>query len=255
MGKRKFKDGQIVWYTGPDLVTYEQGKTYTVLGYNKAFDMYGILSYLDDEVFLLPDDVLKPLSEEEEKEIRISDRMYEYYQDIPNVRVNLGDIDEKRLKEINEIAEDDVRNSRLKKEADEFLSEPEYNLYLLNLLEESFFVKADIKPSKRWVSEKCLYINEFDPARIIRTDDGEEYDWGSEDRVYDAGWPGHDNEFEKYLGKTTYNGHGGYPVSCCWLFDKKSLLELVNTFPDNFPDFDRSMLDKKQYVVIWCHWD
>ena len=52
-----FDKGQIVWYTGPDLVAYETGKTYTVLGYNKKLDMYGILSYLDDEVFMLPEDV------------------------------------------------------------------------------------------------------------------------------------------------------------------------------------------------------
>ena len=78
MTEQKYKTGQIVRYTGPDLVTYETGKTYTVLGYNAAFDMYGILSELD-EAYLLPDDVLQPLSEEETEEIRISERMYEYY--------------------------------------------------------------------------------------------------------------------------------------------------------------------------------
>ncbi len=255
MKDQRFKKGQIVWYTGPDLVAYETGKTYTVLGYNKKLDMYGILSYLDDEVFMLPEDVLKPLSEEEEKTIRISDRMYEYYHDVPDIRVDLGEIEEERMLQINETARDDVRNSRLKREAEEFLSKTEYELYLLELLEKSSDLRNGIEPSAQWFSETCLYIDEFHPENVIKTDKSEEYDWEAEERIYNGSWPAFDGELKRYLGRTTYEGHGAYPASCCWLFDKSSLLELVNAFPEIFHSFDSSVVDKEKYVMIRCHWD
>ena len=66
MSKQKYDKGQIVRYVGPDLVTYKKGKTYTVLGYNKKFDMYGVMSELD-EVYLLSGDVLKPWTDEEKE--------------------------------------------------------------------------------------------------------------------------------------------------------------------------------------------
>ncbi len=43
MAKQKYDIGQIVWYTGPDLVTYELGKTYNVLGYDEEFDILNML--------------------------------------------------------------------------------------------------------------------------------------------------------------------------------------------------------------------
>lgn len=55
---QKFKKGDKVKYVGPDLVAYEKGKLYEVVGYNKKFDMYGVMSELD-EAYMLPDDVLE----------------------------------------------------------------------------------------------------------------------------------------------------------------------------------------------------
>ena len=255
MGRQRFKAGQIVWYIGPDQAAYEQGKTYTVLGYDDASDMYAILSYLDDEISLLPDDVLKPLNEEEEKMIRISDRMYEYYQDLPDISVSFGDIDEDRLNKISEMAKEDVLSSRLKRGEDEFLSESEYKLYLFSLSQESFYLKNGIDVLREPFSEERLYIYEFEAAGIIKTDEGDEYDWKAKDSIFDTVWPVHNDEFKKYLGNPAYQGYGAYPASCCWLLDRNSLLELADAFVDVFLNFDRSLLDKEQYVVIWCHWD
>ena len=136
MARQKYIIGQIVRYTGPDLVAYEQGKTYTVLGYDKKLDLYEIMSELD-EAYLLPEDVMKPLSKGEEKEIRISDRMLEYYQSEGRCvkGSDFDAIDEKRLMNIIKIANDDVKNSRLKKDRDYFANDSEYRLYLSDLFD------------------------------------------------------------------------------------------------------------------------
>jgi len=257
MAKQKYDIGQIVWYTGPDLVTYELGKTYTVLGYDTEFDMYEILSYLDDEAFLLPEEVLKPLTKEEEKTIKISDRMYEYYLDEETEvsSKDFSEIDEERLSAILEKAKDDIKNNHLKRKREEFANDSEYRIYLSDLAGEAYYFKIGIETMSQSLSERCLYINEFYPENIVKTDDSEEYDWGSEGRIYDGSWPVHDDDLRKHLGKATYSGYGGYPASCCWLLDKKSLLELTNAFSDVFYSFDASKMNKELYIVIWCYWD
>lgn len=55
---KKFKKGEKVKYVGPDLVAYEKGKLYEVVGYNKTFNMYGVMSELD-EAYMLPEEVLE----------------------------------------------------------------------------------------------------------------------------------------------------------------------------------------------------
>ena len=257
MKERKYENGQIVWYIGPDLAAYEPGKTYTVLDYDEEIGSYEILSYMDDETFFLAEDMLKPLSEEEEKEIKISDRMLEYYQyeEDPASIECFDAVDEKRLTEIIEMARDDVRNSRLKREREEFASDSEYRIYLSDLAGEAYSVKYDIKTLSMPLSEQCLYIYEFYPENVIVTDDGEKYDWDMEGKIYDGSWPISDYDLGKHLGKATYDGYKGYPASCCWLLDRESLLKLADAFPDIIYSLDRTKLDKEQYVVIWCYWD
>ena len=256
MAKQKYGIGQIVKYTGADLVTYEQGKTYTVLGYDEESDGYGILSETD-EVYLLPEDALESLSEEEAKEIRISERMYEYYRE-KYIGVSSEDVEEldiEHLYRIVDISKDDIIHNRLKREADSFKNDAEYRFYLSNLYEEAYCIKFGIITLSMPYSEKCLYITEFNPENIIKGDETESYDWQSEDRVYKGSWPTFDNNLNNYLGKATYDGYGGYPASCCWLLDKASLLKLIDQFPDIINPFIRSKIDKDKYIVVWCYWD
>ena len=146
MSKQIYDKGQIVWYIGPDLVTYELGKTYTVLGYNKKLDMYGIMSDLDDEIYMLPEEVFKPLSEEEKKTIRISDRMYEYYCDDTELSYEeLTEADEERRSLIIKMAKDDIKNNRLKRDKDEFSNDLEYKIYLSDLAGEAYCLKHKMK--------------------------------------------------------------------------------------------------------------
>lgn len=58
----KFKEGEMVRYIGPDLVTYEKGKTYKVEGYDEELQMYGVMSELD-EAYLLDEKVLEKIEE------------------------------------------------------------------------------------------------------------------------------------------------------------------------------------------------
>lgn len=257
MADRKYKDGQIVRYVGPDLVTYEQGKTYTVMGYSEAFDLYGIMSELDDEVYLLPDDVLKSLTEEEEKEIKISDRMFEYYHDTEAVvsGKDFEAVDEKRLSEILEIARDDIRNSRLKRERKAFENDSEYRIYLSDLSGEAFYMRIGEEALSQPLSEYCLYIHEFDQNCIVKKEDGDRYDWGIEGRVYDGSWPTYNRDLNDFLGKPTYFGYEFYPVSSCWLLDRGSLIRFADTFPEVVHPLDKEKLDKDNYVLIMCHWD
>ena len=146
MSKQIYDKGQIVWYIGPDLVTYELGKTYTVLGYNKKLDTYGIMSDLDDEIYMLPEEVLKPLTEEEKKTIRISDRMYEYYSDdIELSYEELTEADEERQSGIIKMAKDDIKNNRLKRDREEFSNDLEYRIYLSDLAGEAHCLKHNMK--------------------------------------------------------------------------------------------------------------
>ena len=146
MSKQIYDKGQIVWYIGPDLVTYELGKTYTVLGYNKKLDMYGIMSDLDDEIYMLPEEVLKPLSEDEKKTIRISDRMYEYYCDDTELSYEeLKVVDEDRRSSIAKMAKDDIKNNRLKRGREEFSNDLEYGIYLSDLAGEADCLKHNLK--------------------------------------------------------------------------------------------------------------
>ena len=164
-------------------------------------------------------------------------------------------VNEKRLSEIIRIAKDDIKNNRLKREREDFNSDAEYRIYLSDLAGEVYYMKQGIETMSQWISERCLYINEFLPENVIQTDEGERYDWGAEGRVYDGSWPINDKKLDDYLGKPTYGGYEGYPVSCCWKMDRESVLKLAETFPDVIHSLDRSILNKEQYVVIWCHWD
>ena len=146
MSKQIYDKGQIVWYIGPDLVTYKKEKTYTVLGYNKKFDMYGVMSDLDDEIYMLPEEALKPLSEDEKKTIRISDRMYEYYNDDSELSYEeLTEVDEERKSAIIKMAKDDIKNNRLKRDREEFSNDLEYRIYLSNLAGEVDCLKHNLK--------------------------------------------------------------------------------------------------------------
>ena len=256
MGKQKYRIGQIFRYSGPDLVAYEQGKTYTVLGYDKKLDLYRIISELD-EAYLLPEDVLKPLSEKEEKEIKISDHMYEYYHDtdVELSSEDLREIDENCLTRIIEMAKDAIQNSRLKRERKDFNSDSEYRIYLSDLAGETFYLKHGIETLSQSLSEYCLYINEFDPKNVIKTKEGDKYNWRNEESVFDGSYSPDDKELDKYLGNKTYDSYEFYPSSCCWLFDKESLLKLADSFPEIFQLLDRTKLNKDYYVVIECHWD
>ena len=259
MADRILKDGQIVRYIGKDLVTYEKGKTYTVLGYDEKLDMYGILSELD-EAYLLPEDILKPLSEDEEKRIRISDRMYEYYLDEEesSTAKDFDGIDEKRLSEIIRIAKDDIRNNRLKREREDFNSDAEFRIYLSDLAGEAYCTKLDIDTLSQPFSEHCLYINEFEPEHIVKTDDGDKYDWLNENSVFETSFSINDTRLRDYLQSTGkhFDGYGGgYPVASCRLLEREDLIQLSNSFPELFQSLDTNKLDKEQYVVIRCYWD
>ena len=145
MSKQKYDKCQIVRYIGPDLVTYELGKTYTILGYNKKFDMYGVMSDLDDEIYMLPEEVLKPLSEDEKKTIRISDRMYEYYCDDTELSYEeLTEADEERCSLIIKMAKKDIKNNRLKRGREEFSNDLEYRIYLSDLAGEADCLKHNL---------------------------------------------------------------------------------------------------------------
>ena len=146
MSKQIYDKGQIVWYIGTDLVTYKLGKTYTILGYNKKIDMYGVMSDLDDEIYMLPEEVLKPLSEEEKKTIRISDRMYEYYNNDSELSYEeLTEVDEERKSAIIKMAKDDIKNNRLKRDKEEFSNDLEYKAYLSDLAGEADCLKQNLK--------------------------------------------------------------------------------------------------------------
>ena len=259
MTEQKYEKGQIVRYTGPDLVTYETGKTYTVLGYNAAFDMYGILSELD-EAYLLPDDVLQPLSEEETEEIRISERMYEYYRQMDEDMVfgpGWDRIDEKRFRQISDLGKEDVAASHLKKEKEYFASDPEYSLYILSVTEAAFHLKLGIDALSQPFSEYSLQISEFHAENIISTDGRETYDWSKDIRIFDTSYSPDDKELNNWLdtcGKC-YESRCIYPSSACWLFDREALLKLADAFPEMFQSLDRNSLDKDRYVVTECHWD
>lgn len=63
----KFSVGQYVRYIGKDLVAYEKGKVYRITGYDEKLDMFGVRSELNED-YLLPEEILEELSDEEEEE-------------------------------------------------------------------------------------------------------------------------------------------------------------------------------------------
>lgn len=59
------KVGDKVRYVGPDLVAYETGKIYEVVGYDKELDAYAVMSELD-EAYLLAVENLQEIQQSED---------------------------------------------------------------------------------------------------------------------------------------------------------------------------------------------
>ena len=59
------KVGDKVKYVGPDLVAYETGKIYEVVGYDKELDAYAVMSELD-EAYLLAVENLEEIQQSED---------------------------------------------------------------------------------------------------------------------------------------------------------------------------------------------
>jgi len=61
----RFSAGQFVRYNGPDLAAYEKGKVYRITGYDEKLNLFKVMSESDEE-YLLEEEMLEELSDEEE---------------------------------------------------------------------------------------------------------------------------------------------------------------------------------------------